>query len=371
MSLKRKVNAAITAVAAILMLSICLYIYSGNAGNNTAESLQETSSTALSQLQAVSSASSDTSEISETSSTVESGTSKPSGNTSSKPGGNTSTSGSPSADTSSTIESAIPSYNNTLNLNAAYAMVAYADGTVIYEKNQTTRCYPASLTKLLTVTVAAEIVDNEHMFTVGNEINLVAKDASKAQLAKGDVLNFVQLTDAVLLPSGNDAAYVMAVGVARAYANDENLSIAEALNLFANLMNQKAAELGCTGSNFVVPDGYHNPNHYTTASDMLKIAMNAYKVDIIRNTVCKDKVTYKISGRNLTFSNSNKLIKANSTYYYNGAVGLKTGFTDEAGYCLAAVAKKNGKEVFAVLMGAPNDGVRYADAIAAFNYSFR
>ncbi len=355
MSPKKKVNAAITAVAVVLMLSICLYIYSENANNTGAESLQETSSAILSQVQNVSYTSSAVSDVSETSSIDQAA------NTSSDPAGGT----------SSGTGSDIPVSQKPLSLNAEYAIIADADGTIIYEKNATTRCYPASLTKLLTVTVAAEIVDNTHMFTVGNEIDLVAKDASKANLAKGDVLNFVQLTDAVLLPSGNDAAYVMAVGTARAYMNDENLSVAESLNLFATLMNQKAAELGCTGSNFVVPDGYHNPNHYTTASDMLKIAINSYKVDIIRNAVRKDKVTYKISGRNMTFSNSNKLIITNSSYYYSGAVGLKTGFTDEAGYCLAAVAKKNGKEVFAVVMGAPNDSVRYADAIAALNYSFK
>jgi D-alanyl-D-alanine carboxypeptidase (penicillin-binding protein 5/6) len=359
MSLKKKVNAAITAVAAILMLSICLYIYSESTINDADSSLQEASSSVVSQLQAVSSDSTDSE--SKSVSSVTSTQSSQSDVTSSKPA---------SSDTSSKVNST-PSQSETLNLKSAYVMVAYSDGTLIYAKNQTTRCYPASLTKLLTVAVAADVVKEDHKFTVGNEIDLVAKDASKANLAKGDVLDFKQLTDAVLLPSGNDAAYVMAVGAARAYANDETLTVAEALEIFMSLMNQKATQLGCTGSNFVVPDGYYNPNHYTTAADILKIAMNAYRVDIIKNTVRKDKVTYKISGRNLTFTNSNKLLQINSSYYYEGAEGLKTGFTDEAGYCLAAVAQKNGKEVFTVMMGASNDGERYADTIAAFKYSLK
>lgn len=362
MSLKKKVNAAIAVVAALLMLCIFFYIFSENVLKYADESSKGTSSD-VSQIQVISNESSAGSEFS-------GGNSDTSGiNTSS--GQNNGVISNPAGGDSSAVTSDVPASQNTLTLNAAYAIVADSDGKIIYAKNPTARCYPASLTKLLTVAVAADYVDEDYLFKVGDEIDLVAKDASKAYVAKGDVLNFKQLTDAVLLPSGNDAAYVMAVGVARAYAKNDKLPVEEAVNLFAELMNRKAAQLGCTGSNFVVPDGYHDPNHFTTAEDMLKIVMNAYQVDIIRNAVCKVKETYVISGRTMTFTNLNKLIRTDSSYYYEGALGLKTGFTDEAGYCLAAVAKKNGKEVFAVIMGAPMDSLRYSDAIAAFNYSFK
>jgi len=347
MSLKKKVNAAITAVAALLILSIGIYIYSENIHNTADES-------AVSQIQVIKGESSVGADISGALST----------------GGNAGQS-EEQGGASSAVSSEEPVSQNPLSLNAAYAIIADADGKIVFSKNPTVRCYPASLTKLLTVAVAADYVDEDFKFRVGDEIDLVAKDASKAYVAKGDVLTFKQLTDAVLLPSGNDAAYVMAVGVAREYEKNPDMPVAEAVNLFANLMNQKAAQLGCTGSNFVVPDGYHDPNHYTTAEDMLKITMYAYKVDIVRNAVGKVKETYIISGRTMTFVNSNKLIRTDSSYYYENAVGLKTGFTDEAGYCLAAVARKNGKEIFVIIMGAPNDGMRYADAIAAFNYSFK
>lgn len=257
-----------------------------------------------------------------------------------------------------------------LNLSSYYAAAAYTDGGVIYSKNSSERCYPASLTKLLTVSAAAKVVGKDYLFTVGDEIDLICKGSTIAYLKKGDVLDFVTLVDALLLPSGNDAAYVMAVGAGRAYSGNPNLSVNQALEVFISLMNKTAEELGCTDSHFVTPDGYHNENHYTTASDMLKIALHAANLDIVRNSVCQSKARHVFeSGRDITWGNTNKLLSTKSDFYYSSAIGMKTGATDEAGKCLIAVAEKDGKEVIAVILNAASDEERYRDAIKVFRSS--
>ncbi|MDD4421816.1 MAG: hypothetical protein PHD46_02140, partial [Eubacteriales bacterium] len=259
-----------------------------------------------------------------------------------------------------------------LTVVSPYAAAAYTDGNVIFSKNISDKCYPASLTKLLTVSTAANIVNESFMFTVGDELDFVLEDSSTAFLEKGDTLDFLTLVDALLLPSGNDAAYVMAVGVGREYAGDDTLTPSQALSVFLTLMNQTAEELGCTESNFVNPDGYHNDLHYSTASDMLKIAIHAYSLVIVKNSVSQSKARHIYSNqkKDVTWYNTNRLLSADEQYYYEYAEGMKTGTTDEAGYCLIAVAEYNDRQLITVIMGASTDQVRYSDTISLFNTVF-
>lgn len=265
-----------------------------------------------------------------------------------------------------------PSDQLDLQLDAPTIAAAYIDGSIIYSKNAQAKCYPASLTKLLTVSTAAKFIPNEYVFTVGDELDLVLEGSSVASLVKGDTLDFLTLVDAVLIPSGNDAAYVMAVGAGRVFAKDDTLSVNDALSVFLSLMNQTAAELGCTNSNFVNPDGYHNEFHYTTASDMLKIAIHSYNLSIIRNSVCQTSArhVYSNNTKDVTWLNTNKLLSMDEQYYYEFAVGMKTGTTDEAGYCLAAVAEKDGEQIVTVIMGASTNETRYTDTISVFNAAY-
>lgn len=257
-----------------------------------------------------------------------------------------------------------------LTLNADYAIIAYSDGGVLYKKNEAEKCYPASLTKLLTVAVASEIVDEDYIFTVGDELDFVLPGSSLAYLEKGDVISFKALVDATLLPSGNDAAYVMAVGAGREYAKDSSLSVHEALRVFIPLMNTKANELGCRDTNFVVPDGYHDANHYSTASDMLKIAIYTSKLDIIKNSAGQSRARHVYGNKDITWSNTNLLLDPQSEYYDSRVSGLKTGATNEAGKCLIATAEKDGREVIAVILGASTDMDRYNDALSVFSAVF-
>lgn len=245
-------------------------------------------------------------------------------------------------------------------------------GEVLYSKNSDAKCYPASLTKLMTAIVACEAVPAETPITVGNEVRMISAGSSRAYLTPGSTLTLEQLIQALLLPSGNDAAYSIAVQVGKLISGNTSMDDNAALTLFCDKMNKKAQSLGCTGTNFANPDGYHADNHYTTAADMLKIANCALSQPVIARTVALPEVNVQmLSGQSVTWKNSNKLVREDNAFSYAGATGLKTGSTDEAGYCLIASAVKNGQTSIAVVMGAQQEASRWEDASGLLDISFQ
>ncbi len=246
------------------------------------------------------------------------------------------------------------------------------DGEVLYQKQADKKCYPASLTKLMTAILAVETMPAEAEFTVGNEVYMISPGSSTAYLAVGTRLTLSQLLQAMLLPSGNDAAYVVAVQVGRQMAGDKNLDRADALKVFLKAMNAKAKELGCTGTQFTNPDGYHANDHYTTAADMLKIAVCALEHPLIAETVgMATSNTKLLTGQRVNWKNSNRLLHTDNAYYYEGATGLKTGTTDEAGYCLAACATRDGHTSVVIVMGADSENGRWEDSRGLLDISFQ
>lgn len=244
-----------------------------------------------------------------------------------------------------------------------------SSGKILYEKNPAQRREPASVTKLLTVLTAYANGGKDIRYTVGDEIGLIGSNSSIAYLRRGNVLSFEAIVDAVLLPSGNDAAYTMAVNVAR-YVEGKNLANDEALKVFANLMNETADTLGCTDSHFVSVDGYPSGEHYSTAYDMLRIAIAAAKTPVTAKSVAKSRAYHVFhSGGDAVFQTTNLLLKKDSGYSYAYATGMKTGSTGE-GYNLAASAEKDGRRLIVVLLGADSDGARFEEAIELFEYGF-
>lgn len=243
---------------------------------------------------------------------------------------------------------------------------------MLYSKNADELCYPASLTKLMTSIVALEYADADTVIHVGNEVNMIAAGSSRAYLTAGSKMNLTQLLQAMLLPSGNDAAYVMAVNIGRIIAGDPELDRYAAVSKFCEAMNKKAQELGCANTHFVNPDGWHEADHYTTAADMVKIAKEAIRHSEIVNVVSQSSVkTTLISGQTATWYNSNRLVNSTSASFYEGAFGLKTGTTDEAGRCLAACATRNGRTSIAIVMGAADETGRWEDARGLLDISFQ
>ncbi len=252
-------------------------------------------------------------------------------------------------------------------------------GKIIYEKDMEQKMYPASMTKLITALVALDHLNPDALLTVGTEINEIPWDSSKAGHLVGETLTVKNLIRGLLIPSGNDSANVLAVAVARKVKNDETLPFEECINVFTELMNEKAKSLGATNSHFANAHGYHDENHYTTAHDMFFIAQEALKNQTIVE-VAKEKNytgdsaenTLESNGtlktQNYNWTNHNLLITDNP-YQYEYAIGLKTGFMDEAGDCLTAAAQKDGTTLISVVFHS-EDPARWTDTTSLFEYGF-
>ncbi|MDP4092125.1 MAG: D-alanyl-D-alanine carboxypeptidase [Bacillota bacterium] len=247
------------------------------------------------------------------------------------------------------------------NLTAESAfLMDETTGKEIYSVNPNRRMYPASTTKIMTALLAVENGNLNDVITVGEEANLAEVDASKAGLDFNEKIPLKTLLKGLLLPSGNDAAYVLAVYTARKVSGQKDMSIHDAVAYFCRMMNERAKELGAHDTSFVNPDGYHDPQHYTTTHDLGLIAREAMKSKYLRDVVktsefsMKDWSSFdkssKAKNRQRLWQNTNKLIVPDSGYYFKYATGLKTGHTTQAGYCLVSSAALNGKSVIAVVM---------------------
>jgi D-alanyl-D-alanine carboxypeptidase (penicillin-binding protein 5/6) len=270
--------------------------------------------------------------------------------------------------------------DTSINVTSTSAiLVEESTGKVLYSKNPNAKMYPASMTKLITALVLLDYFKPDDIITVGAEINDVSLDSSKAGHVRGESLTVENLLRGLLIPSGNDSAVVIATAVAKKVENNESLSEPECEKVFADLMNKKAEKLGCKNTHFVNPHGYHDDNHYTCASDMALIAAEALK----NSTISEIGSEKEFSGNGLgdlkdshpdlktqdyTWESHNMLITDNQ-YRYEYADGLKTGFTDEAGDCVTATAKKDGVRLIAVVFNSP-DPSRWLDAKNLFNYGF-
>jgi len=244
-------------------------------------------------------------------------------------------------------------------------------GKVLYEKELHKQIYPASTTKILTAILVLENLDLDDTVTVGDEIKHIGLDSSASGLKIGETMSARDLMWALLLPSGNDAAYTAAVTVARKKSGDASMGIQESLSYFADMMNKKAAELGAKDTHFVNPDGYHDENHYTSAYDIALFSREAMKYDLF-NEIVKTRVleTTAPDGEHRLWVNRNELVNQYGKYYYQFATGIKTGHTSYSGFCLAASASKSGMDLIAVVMKEPDEESRWLDTTALFEYGF-
>lgn len=255
-----------------------------------------------------------------------------------------------------------------VDITAANACVVDADtGAILLDKSCWDETAPASTAKLLTALTVLEYCPPEQAFTVGSELELVAEDASRAWLNQGDTLTLRQLLVALLLPSGNDAAYTLAVNTGRMIAGDGGLTDRQSVDVFMEAANEKCRELGAIRSNFVAPDGYDAEGQYTTAYDMALIAGACLDNSIISEIVSSFRISDTwLSGREVTYYNSNKLLDPDSEFYYPEAVGMKTGYSSSAGACLISAAEIGGKTYICVVMGSTEEG-RFQDSVKIYH----
>ncbi|MGM9606239.1 MAG: D-alanyl-D-alanine carboxypeptidase family protein [Oscillospiraceae bacterium] len=221
---------------------------------------------------------------------------------------------------------------------------------VLYELNIHEKRYPASITKVMTALLTLEAVDRGELaltdvITAPEGIhNGLSADSSTANIKSGEQMTLLDLLYCVLLPSANEACNVLAYAVSGS------------VDGFVALMNQRAAELGMTGTHFTNTHGLHDDNHYTTAWDIWLMSREAMKHETFREIVSTKEYTVpatNISAERL-FYNTNGLITAKkySGYIYQPAIGIKTGSTGEAGLCLVSAAEMDGRTLYCVVLGA-------------------
>ena len=215
-------------------------------------------------------------------------------------------------------------------------MVEANTGEVLYEKNADEKAFPASITKIMTALLAIERGDLDKKVKISE--NASGVEGSSIYLETGERIPLRDLVYGLMLRSGNDAAIAIAE------------EIAGSTESFVILMNKRARELGAYNTNFMNPNGLHNPNHVTTARDMALISMAAMKNPEFRKVAAaKSWVADRGDGKYNYFFNKNKVI-----YQYEGGTGIKIGFTKAAGRTLVASSERNGMALICVVMNAPN-----------------
>lgn len=238
-------------------------------------------------------------------------------------------------------------------------------GKLLYGKNENKKLYPASTTKILTAIIAIEKYNLTDTLTASkNAVMSIPSGYSNAAIQPDEALKVQDLLELFLIHSANEIGYIFA----------ENIS--GNVDKFADLMNQKASEIGCKNTHFTNPSGIHDENHYTTAYDMALITQYCMKNQTFRDIVsmasCTISATDKYQER--YFKNTNDLLDSKSKYYYQYAIGVKTGFTTQAKNCLIAASKKDNLELITVVLGAEAtpDGRsgRYVSTINLFEYGF-
>ncbi|MBR6743404.1 MAG: D-alanyl-D-alanine carboxypeptidase [Clostridia bacterium] len=255
-----------------------------------------------------------------------------------------------------------------VDLHCEAAMLVSLDtGDVLFTKNAQKRMYPASITTLLTAVVVIESAEDFENGTI-----TYTKSANNLILGTGSVVLGLKVGEEIAVKDAVAATLVSSCGDA-AYALAEHIGGSK--EGFAELMNQKAQEIGLTNSHFTNPIGLHDEEHYSTAEDIYILAKYAFSNEFIKK--CLSSASYKLGATNMrpekTIVTSNLMINPNTSVYYKLAVWGKTGFTDEAGRCLVSIASNQGYNYIAVTLGtATPGGVRYEflDSANMFRWAF-
>ncbi len=240
-------------------------------------------------------------------------------------------------------------------------------GKILFEKNKDKILYPASTTKVMTALLTLENLPLDQVVTIDRQA--ASTGGTSAKLVEGEQLTVKDLLYGLLLVSGNDAAVALAK------------TVSPNVETFSSMMNEKAKELGAMNTHFANPHGLHDDIHYTTAYDLALIAKKAMANPVFRNMVASYQWVVppnNLSGERLYITTNRilydetYLIQVNGqprSARYEGATGIKTGYTPEAGNCLIASAKQGDTELIAVVLKSSDEG-RFADCINMLDFGF-
>ena len=236
-------------------------------------------------------------------------------------------------------------------------LLDFDTGKILYSKNDNEVLPPASMTKIMSMLLIMERIDNKTL-SLTDEVtiseNAASMGGSQVFLQAGETYKVEELLKGIAIASGNDAVVAMAEKISGSVSD------------FVALMNEKAKSLGLTNTKFLNPHGLDTEGHVTTARDMAIIARELIKhTSILKFTSIYEDYLKKSDGSSIWLVNTNKLVR-----FYDGVDGLKTGFTKNAGYCLTSTAKKNNTRFITVVMGSETSDKRSSDTVNMLNYGF-
>lgn len=258
----------------------------------------------------------------------------------------------------SLFPSVVRASDDSLNLDSTSAILMDASsGKILYEKNIDERLPMASMTKIMSMLLIMENINNGNLSYTDKVLiskNASSMGGSQVFLTEGEEYKVEDLLKCIAVSSANDAVVAMA----------EKISGSE--SKFVEAMNNKAKELGLTNTNFTNPHGLDNENHYSSAKDMAILAKELLKYeDILKFTSIYEDYLTKPDGSQVWLVNTNRLVR-----FYDGVDGLKTGYTTNAGYCLTATAKKNDLRLISVVMASSSGDTRSKDTATLLTYGF-
>lgn len=236
-------------------------------------------------------------------------------------------------------------------------MIEASTGTVLFEKNADEKLPPASMTKMMSMLLIVESVEKEiihwdDMVTVSE--NASSMGGSQILLETNEKMSVEDLFKGIAVASGNDAVVAMAEKIAGTEQG------------FVDMMNKRASELRLSNTQFKNPHGLDASNHYSSARDMAIIARELVKHEkVLEFTSIYEDYLRENTDRKFWLVNTNKLVR-----FYDGVDGLKTGYTEPAGYCLTATAERDGMRIITVVMGEPDSKVRSSETTAMLDYAF-
>lgn len=235
-------------------------------------------------------------------------------------------------------------------------LIESTTGKILYEKNMHKKMYPASMTKIMTLLLTMEALENNKI-TLNDEVT-VSKNASSMGgtqifIKEGSKIKVETLLKGIGIASANDAAVALA----------EYIGGSE--EAFVNMMNKKAKELGCKNTTFKNPHGLDEEGHLTTAYDLSLIAKELVKYPLALKITSTYEDYIDVSGENHWLVNTNKLVR-----FYSGIDGLKTGYTDKAQYCLTATMERNNMRLISIVMKEDSKDNRSTDTVNMMEYGF-
>lgn len=256
----------------------------------------------------------------------------------------------------------LPLYVNAEELNLApnatsAIMIEASTGEIMYEKNAYEKLPPASMTKMMSMLLIMENIEAgklkwDEIVTASPKASSMG--GSQIFLEPGEKMSVEELLKGIAIGSGNDATMALAERIAGSEAE------------FVKLMNEKAKKLGLKNTNFKNPTGLDAENHYSSAYDMALIAKELVKhKKILEFTSTYEDYLRQNTDNKFWLVNTNRLVR-----FYQGVDGLKTGFTNEAGYCLTSTAQKNGLRLITVVMNEPDSATRSNETTAMLDYGF-